>query len=55
MKSFLNGFTGGLGRALGRIFAFILLGLIALYFINNNKENVKSTIQNDIREVILHD
>lgn len=52
MKSFLNGFSGGLGRAFGRIIAFILFGLLLLSIFNDNKEDIKSTISNDIKDVI---
>lgn len=52
MKVFLNGFTSGLGRAFGRILAYFLIGLLVYNFISKNKSDIKSTISNDIKEVI---
>lgn len=52
MKSFLNGFSSGLGRAFGRIIAIALIGLLLLTFFNNKKEDIKSTIREDIKDVM---
>lgn len=52
MKAFLNGFSGGLGRAFGRIIAFILFGFLIFNFFNKNKDDIKSTIKTDLEEMI---
>jgi len=52
MKSFLNGFSSGLGRAFGRIIAIALIGFLLFNFFNNNKDDIKSTIKEDIKDVI---
>ena len=52
MKSFLNGFTGGLGRAFGRIIAYLLIGALLYHVFIANKDDIKSTISNDIKDVI---
>lgn len=52
MKSFLNGFSSGLGRSFGRIIAFIIFGLLVLTFFNNKKDDIKTTIKTDLEEMI---
>ena len=52
MKSFLFGFTNGLGRILAKIIVFAVLGFLLLSFFNDNKEDIKNNATDDFRDII---